>query len=126
MTFQQSLKTALIAFSVGSLIPAIALASEQSAPSLLEGEILIEIENDLTFESDDPSAEINDLFATIEAALALNLSQNLSVNSGLTFEPVRDPIPFDDRFFEDHGLYAETLFVQFAFTVGQRPGYGDQ
>ena len=37
------------------------------------------------------------------------------------FEPVQDPDPGDDRFLEDHGLYAEELFVN--YETGHFAGY---
>ncbi len=82
---------------------------------LIEGSLLIEVENDLRFKSDDPSTEIDDLFTTSELALTFNLSRLVSVHTLLILEPVFDPMPFDDRFLEDHGAYAEELFLQVAF-----------
>ena len=99
----------LVAFS------APAGAQEADAPPLIEGTVLFELQNDYAFDSDDPAAEINDLFTTIEAALALNINEFISIQSLFVVEPVLDPAPFDDRFFEDHGGYFEELYLQFAF-----------
>lgn len=103
---------ALAAFSVGLATSAHA---QDGPPSLIDGTILFEVQNDHAFDSDDPSAEINDLFATIEAGLALNLSEIFSVQSLFVLEPVLDPQPFDDRYFEDHGLFVEELYLQAEF-----------
>ncbi len=84
-------------------------------PPLITGEVLFELQNDYAFDSNDPSAEINDLFTTVEAALALNLSEVFSVQSLFVLEPVLDPRPFDDRYFEDHGLFVEELYAQAQF-----------
>lgn len=96
-----------------------AVASAQNAPAgtppFIEGEILFELQNDYAFDSDDPSAEINDLFTTIEGAFAVNLTEVFSVQSLFVLEPVRDPRPFDDRFFGDHGLFVEELYGQAQF-----------
>ena len=73
-----------------------------------------EIQNDGTFDSDDDDNELNDLFATIEPFVALNITPELSIESGLVLEPIKDPGPGDSRAFEDHGLYAETLGIVFA------------
>ena len=94
---------------------AAAIAEDGGPPPLIEGTVLFEVQNDHAFDSDDPGAEINDLFATIEAALALNINEFISVQSLFVLEPVRDPTPFDDRFFEDHGGFFEELYLQFAF-----------
>lgn len=95
----------------GSALPANA-RNEPTFPRL-EADVLVEIENDYTVESDDPDAELNDLFATIEPALALRLTRALSIESSLVLEPVRDPGPGDDRVFEDHGLFAEELYLNY-------------
>jgi hypothetical protein len=84
--------------------------SETSYPRF-EAEIDIEVQDDWTFDSDDPDAELNDLFTTTEPALALYLIPGLSIQSGLVLEPVRDPDPGEDRYFEDHGFFAEQLYL---------------
>jgi hypothetical protein len=73
-----------------------------------------EIENDWTFDSDDSDNELSDLYATFEPFIALHITPELSIESGLVFEPVKDPDPGDSRAFEDQGLYAETLGVVYA------------
>lgn len=97
--------------------PAAAQDGPAGPPPFIEGEISFELQNDHAFDSDDPSAEINDLFTTIEAALALNLTEVFSVRGLFVLEPVRDPMPFDDRYFEDHGLYVEELYAQAQFDI---------
>ena len=79
----------------------------------LEVEVDIELQNDLTFESDDRDAEQNELFTTTEPALGLYLLPGLSIQAGLVLEPVKDPAARDDRFFEDHGLFAEQLYLTY-------------
>lgn len=72
--------------------------------------VSVELENDWTFDSTDPAAEINDLYPTVETALALEFAEGSGLFSTLVLEPVLDPV--DDRAFEDLGLYAEELFAQ--------------
>ncbi|MEO1494981.1 MAG: hypothetical protein AAFV19_22785 [Pseudomonadota bacterium] len=76
----------------------------------------LELENDFTFSSTDPDAEINDTFATLEGALSLAFSTGTSLNATVLFEPVLDAE--DDRFFEDHGLFAQELFLAQEFEGG--------
>ena len=96
----------------------------------ISGEILIEVQNDWTFESEDPDSEINDLFTTTEPFLTLNLIEGLSIRAGMVLEPVLDPGPSDDRFFDDHGLFVETLSItyehhRFALVGGKfTPNFG--
>ncbi|MEO0569704.1 MAG: hypothetical protein AAF066_18395 [Pseudomonadota bacterium] len=71
-------------------------------------EIVIEFQNDYNFDSDNPAAEFNDTFFTIEGAFGLSFGAGSSVNASTVIEPLRDPT--GDRFVEDHGLYFEELF----------------
>lgn len=105
-------------------------AAEDSYPRL-EGGVTVEIENDFTFDSTDPAADgTDDLFTTTEAGLALLFSERSSLNATILLEPIRDPAPFEDREFEDHGLYAEELYLRhdfgaFAIAAGKfDPGFG--
>jgi hypothetical protein len=117
-------KPVAAAFAAVFIQPGIAVAADASTytteiveelvedgPALIEGEIEVEVQNDYTFDADDPDAELNDLFAVIEGAFTLNLTDFFSISTALVVEPVRDPGPGEDRVFEDHGLYAETLSV---------------
>lgn len=79
----------------------------------IEGTLLIEIENDNVFHSDDKSAEINDLFATVELATGIYASQHFSLQTLIVLEPVRDPLPFKDRTFGDQGAYVQNIFAQY-------------
>ena len=94
-------------------VPCLAFADE-SYPRLT-GAIAIELEDDYTFNSDDPTAEVNDIYTTTEAALALEFSPDTSLNATLLLEPVIDASPNEDRFFNDHGFYAEELYLSHDF-----------
>ena len=78
----------------------------------VDGELTLELGDDLVFSSTDPTAELNDLYLNAELALAVALTSYLSVNAGLTFEPVKDPRSSTDRYFGDQGLYVDTLNAQ--------------
>lgn len=81
----------------------------------IHGELSLEIENDLTFESDDPTAELNDLFATAELGATLSLTPAFSLNWAFLIEPVLDPV--DDREFEDNGFFVQEIFLRYDFGV---------
>ena len=112
-----------ICFSQGAALvaslPAItplAHAADQSGtgaarPQLFSAKYSIELESDHTFSSTDPSAEVSDTYATINAEADFNLSDVVSAHADLVLEPVLDPGPFEDRFFRDHGGYLETLHL---------------
>ncbi len=105
--------------TTGSALPFLLLAAF-GAPALaegdyprLEGGVSIEVENDFVADSDDPAAdEANDLYTTTEAGLSLLFSPETSLGATLVLEPIRDPAPFEDREFEDHGLYVEELYLR--------------
>lgn len=114
-------------------IPSTAWAQEDVVPGtfpFIEGTLDLEIGNDLTFDSDDPANELNDLFFTGELAVLVGLTHWLSINGGLTLESVLDPLPATDRYFGDLGLYVDTLNVQVdvgnvTVVVGKfGPGFG--
>lgn len=86
--------------------------NENTAHPYVEGELLLELGDDLTFHSSDPANELNDLYLNGELALTVALTSMFSVNAGLTFEPVRDPAAGKDRVFADQGLYVEVLNAQ--------------
>lgn len=102
---------AAITFGTGSMAPATAQPAGNEGP--VKAEIAVELEHDWTTHSDDPDAEIHDTYATIEAGVGVTITQGLSLNSLFVFEPVQDPAPGDDRFFDDHGLYVEELFGEY-------------
>lgn len=88
-------------------------AGERATPYVF-GEVSIEMQNDWTPRSGNSEFEFDDLFTTEEAYLGLQLTRELSLRTTLVLEPVTDPGPGRDRVFEDQGLFAETLFVQYA------------
>ena len=83
---------------------------EGSTPRL-EVEIDIEIQNDGNFASDDRFNQFNDLFTTTEPGIGFFILPELSLQSGLVLEPVDNTEPGRNRFFDDHGLFVEQLFV---------------
>ncbi|HNQ92275.1 MAG TPA: hypothetical protein PKI93_05015 [Alphaproteobacteria bacterium] len=83
-----------------------AYADEVSYPHL-EGEVAVEIQNDWIFNSDDPDEEANTLFTKTEPHFVLSFNENLALEAGLVFEPVRDPDAGDDSYFYGQGLFAE-------------------
>jgi hypothetical protein len=81
----------------------------------VKGTLSVEIEHDNVFDADDPDAETSDTYNTTELGVGFYFSPMFSVHANLTFEPVLDPGPGEDRFFGDHGLYADELYAKFSF-----------
>ena len=78
----------------------------------ISGELSVEIQSDNTYDSGDPDAELRDTYTTTELDLNATVGPALLAHTHLTLEPVLDPGPGEDRFFEDLGLYAEELYGQ--------------
>ena len=87
-----------------------ASAEEESFPHI-SGELSVEIENDWTYQSDDPSAEINDLYPTVILGTNVAFTKELSLNFEATLEPVEDAT--SDRAFEDLGGYLNIITLNY-------------
>lgn len=96
----------------------------------LKGEVEIEFQYDNVFDADNPDAKTSDAFNKTEVAVGAYFTRYFSVQSTLVFEPVLDLEPGEDRFFSDHGLFAEELYAKFDFnpfslTLGKfNPAFG--
>ena len=101
--------TAMLSIAAGA-----AWAEDGQYPAF-SGEIGVEIQNDHTFDSDDPDEERNELGALVEPNLFLHATENFYLNAGLVFEAVQDPEPGEDRTFDDHGLFVEVLTLNAEF-----------
>ena len=84
----------------------------------IKGKLSVELQTDTTFDSDDPGAELTDTYNTTELGVEVTFNRFLTGHGAFTFEPVLDPGPGEDRFFEDEGLYAEELFANVALGRG--------
>jgi opacity protein-like surface antigen len=107
-----------------------AVAPEEETYPYIEGELELQLGNDWFFRSDDPDNELNDLFLESTLGLAVHFNPYLTLNVGLTLEPVDDPRPGKDRYFGDLGLYMDTLNLEttlggLTLTAGKfGPGFG--
>jgi hypothetical protein len=99
-----------IVFTAGS----VALADDGGFSPGISGSLAVEVQNDLAYASDESSEEFNNLFVKIEPAFTLALTDQVSVNAGLVFQPVREPaVGGDDRFLDDEGLFVEVLTLDY-------------
>ncbi|MCC7275342.1 MAG: DUF481 domain-containing protein [Alphaproteobacteria bacterium] len=85
-------------------------SAAQEYPTLT-GTFQTRIQNDYTYKSKDKSQELNDTFTKTELGVELGLTQEFSIRSVLKLEPVK--VPDGDRFFGDHGLWLDQLYVNF-------------
>ena len=120
-----SMSIALLGLTIGGA--AVPPAHAQDLPEVF-GELSVEIQNDNVYDSDDPAAEINDLYTTTEAIVGVAFSERFAIVSHAVLEPVVDAV--DDRAFEDHGLYVEEIYarwtgVRWRLVAGKfDPGFG--
>ena len=101
---------------LGAGLSALALWTVQAAAEdtpRIEGEILVEFQNDYNYKSDDSDAELNDLFNTTEADFSFFTTDEFYLNTLLVFEPVEDTDPEENRFFGDQGLFVEVLTLNY-------------
>jgi len=102
---------------------AASVANADDAEPPIEAVLLLEFQHDATFGSDDPALEINEAAPTIEAEITARPAPMLSVHSHVIGELVRDSNPFEDTFFDDVGVYVETLQVEYGTqSFGVRAG----
>lgn len=99
---------AVVAFSA----PAAVLAAEGTPD--VSGEVVLELQNDWNYKADDRSNLNNNLSPTIEPAVTFTLSPQWSVFAHAVMETVGDAAKFENRAFEDIGLYMEDLYLEFS------------
>ncbi len=97
---------AVTALALSVFLGSYARAENTERHPRLAGTVVVEFELD---KSDD----VVDLYNTTEVETILHFTRHFSINTVAVFEPVLDPAPGEDRYFEDHGLYMENVFFQF-------------
>ena len=73
-------------------------AAEPAFPRL-RAEILVELQSDTDLDS-----TAHDHYLRVEPAVSIGLSEHFSIEAGFVLEPVSDPRPGRDRWFDDEGL----------------------
>lgn len=110
------MKTHVLTLFAGALValstPTTVLAAENT-PSV-SGEIAFELQNDWNYASDDRSNLNNNLSPTVEPSATFQLSPRWSVFAHAVMEPVGSAAKFENRAFEDIGLYMQDLYVEFS------------
>jgi hypothetical protein len=86
-------------------------AGENDALPLLEIEGSVALGHETIIPDDAASARVSEAFADLEAEIAVHLAPTARLGAVLAFEPVTDPAPGEDRFFEDHGVFVEELYA---------------
>lgn len=83
------------------------------------GEIAFELQDDWNYAAEDRSNLNNNLFATIEPSATFRIAPGWSIFAHAVLEPVGSASKFENRSFEDTGLYLEDFYAEYA---GERLG----
>ncbi len=105
--------SAFLTLFVVAIIPFPVTANDDRPYPRVDASISIEVQNDNTYTSQDDAAELNDLYTTTEPEITFNFNRYLSLLIHGVLEPVEDPGPREDRYFEDHGFYLEEIVLQY-------------
>lgn len=95
------------------LLPAISGAAETQTFPRIEGAVPIEIQDDWNYDSDSADNEHNQLSTLTEPEVTVWFAPGFSLFAHAVLQSVKDPDPGDDRYFEDHGLFVEDLFLRY-------------
>ena len=90
-----------------------AATAADGAPSV-SGEISFELQNDWNYASDSRANLNNNLSPTVEPSVTFTFSPRWSVFAHAVMEPVGSAAKFENRAFEDIGLYMADLYVEFS------------
>ncbi len=88
-------------------------AMAQEFTPYIAGELLLELENDNVISATDPDNEINALYPTVELVAIVGLTPVFALNLGVILEQVLEPD--SDNYFDDLGLYVDTVNIQADF-----------
>ena len=80
----------------------------------ISGEIAIELQDDWNYKADDRNNMNNNLFATVGPSVTFQVAPGWSVFGHAVLEPVGSAAQFENRVFEDIGLYLEEFYVEYA------------
>ena len=97
------------AVTAGALCAVQPALAEDDSPWSIEAEVEIGVEANIA--SDDPDAEVSDVFLSVEVEAEFELSERITLFSELTLESVTDAE--EDRAFRDLGLYVGELGLAF-------------
>jgi hypothetical protein len=92
-------------------------AAEAKELPLIDVEGSIALGYETIVPDDAPSSRVSEAFANLEAEITIHLAPRARLGAVLMLEPVTEPAPGEDRFLEDHGLFAEELYA--GFDVGR-------
>lgn len=88
-------------------------AARAAEEPLVEGRIVVRIDGEEIYESDDPDEETRDIYPRINSDLVFNLGHGFQIFNVLDFKERQDLEPGEKRFFEDLGLIVEEIGLRY-------------
>ncbi|MFO1189593.1 MAG: hypothetical protein U1E97_08450 [Alphaproteobacteria bacterium] len=82
-------------------------------PGTIGGSLSVELHQDWNTRSENRSNETSQTYLKVEPEIEFRITEQVSAHVHGVLTPVRDAKPGEDRFFEDHGLYAEEAYMRF-------------
>lgn len=79
----------------------------------LQGELTADMQSEWGVDAERSGAERGETYVELEAELEFSLSPGLTIEGTLLGEPVQDPAPGGDAWFEDQGLFVEELLLKY-------------
>jgi hypothetical protein len=105
-------------------------AQAQTTPSL-SGEVVMELQNEYTADSDDSATdEYNNMFFRSEVAPTLQFNEYFYLDGVAVFENIQDRDPNDDNYFDNEGAFIEEIKLNYengpwsAFAGKFNPAFG--
>lgn len=96
-----------------SILFAGALCGSGAQAQSLSADVLMELQSESGVDSSNDDNHRTNMFFRTEVAPTLTLNDRFYIDGTFVLEPVRDPEPGDDLFFEDEGIYAEEIKLNF-------------
>ncbi len=131
MNHKKTVFKALMACSAISLVITASDAQAFDPYPDISGEMVMELQNEYAFDSDDPAAdEQNNMFWRTEVAPTVQFTEKFFLDGVIVLEPVMDFDPGENNFFEDEGVFIEEIKLNYengpwaVFAGKFNPGFG--
>ncbi len=82
-------------------------------PPFFQGSLTTEIFSDHVFRADDPGDEISDTFGELTLSAVAFFATEFYLESVFVLKPLKDGLPGEGRFFDDHGISIDTLSLTY-------------
>lgn len=120
-----------LALLAGTICTLGAVSPVMADEPVLSGEVVMELQNEFTADSDDPSTdEYNNLFFRTEVAPTLQLNEHFYIDGVAVLEGIQDRDPNESNAFDNEGIFIEEIKLNYqngpwtAWAGKFNPGFG--